>query len=129
MSETVVKERFVTYKEFQDDDIVLSLRELTEQKHEVKRELEDVEHKHNALTKRINKKKEEILFKTDFKSKGITNQTGRTSYANNKVSAEQLQLDLLQKEVDAKRIEYSEVSDDLSNYKLMIQLEISRRGM
>jgi hypothetical protein len=129
MEGTLVKERFVTYKEFKDDDIVLSLRELTEQKYDVKSELEDAERRYNALTKRINKKKEEILFKTDFKSKGITNQQGRTSYANNKVNAEQLQLDLLKKEVDEKRLEYSEVSEDLSNYKLMINLEISRRGM
>lgn len=129
MDGTLVKERFVTYKEFKDDDIVLSLRELTEQKYDVKSELEDAERRYNALTKRINKKKEEILFKTDFKSKGITNQQGRTSYANNKVNAEQLQLDLLKKEVDEKRLEYSGVSEDLSNYKLLINLEISRRGM
>jgi hypothetical protein len=131
MDGTLVKERFVTYKEFGDDDIVLSLRELTEQKYDVKDQLNMAEHDLINEEMGLKAKRQALLLVTDFKSKNITNQAGRDAYVEkqNIVKEYKEGIEVLKKRVEQFKGEYELICDTLSNYRLLIRLEISRREM
>lgn len=128
-NELTGKPIFRNYKEFGDSDIVLTLRCLTEQKSLIKLEVQESERKLNLLHQELKDKKQELLLNTDFKAEGITNQAGREAFISKDIDVIILQ-NLIQeqeKNVQYSRNKYDMITDEQSNYKLLIRLEISRR--
>lgn len=128
-NELTGKPVFRNYKEFGDKDIVLTLRCLTEQKALIKLDVQQAERKLNLLHQDLKDKKQELLLNTDFKAEGITNQAGRDAFISKDKEVVNLQnlIKEQEKNVEYSRNKYDMITDELSNYKLLIRLEISRR--
>ena len=119
---------FRNYKEFGDKDIVLTLRCLTEQKALIKLDVQEAERKLNCLHTDLKDKKQELLLNTDFKAEGITNQAGREAFMSKDKEVVNLQnlIKEQEKNVEYSRNKYDMITDEQSNYKLLIRLETSR---
>lgn len=134
---------FRNYKEFGDKDIVLTLRCLTEQKSLIKLDVQEAENNLSILredlkgiTQSLKDKKEDLLLNTDFEALNITNQPKRNAYVNKHEDVKKIEKEIkdykmniteAQKNVQYSQNRYDMITEEQSNYKLLIRLEISRR--
>ena len=131
------------YTEFGDESIVNSLRGLTIGKYNAKLSLQQAEETHDLAKETLKLKQsdlksiqEQIRLDTDFKAQGITNKEGREAYISKQenvkkavevVNESEKIVKKSRKDMQFYENEYNLISDELSNYRLFIRLEISRR--
>lgn len=121
----------VDYEIFGDKKVVNSLNEITTRKIGAKSELNKFERELLKEQKGLKAKREALLLCVDFREKGITNQAGRNAYVEKQQIIKEFKenIDELKNYVDSLRLDYEAACDELSNYRLLIRLEISRRGL
>lgn len=121
----------VNYESFGDKKVVNSLSEITTRKIGAKNELNKFERELLKEQKGLKAKREALLLCVDFKEKGITNQAGRNAYVEKQQIIKEFKenIDELKNYVGSLRLDYESACDELSNYRLLIRLEISRRGL
>jgi CRISPR/Cas system-associated protein Cas5 (RAMP superfamily) len=121
---------YVNYTKFTDKETVVSLRNLTEQKYNIKHDLKKFEAQLKTEKELLNLDKQDLLLKTDFEAKGITNQKKRDAYVNKdpEIQKREKKIKIKQVEVDAQRVDYEIACDELENYRLLIRLEIAARN-
>ena len=119
------------YMIFGDKEIVHGLNDLMCVKYDVKCRLGKKEAQLKTQKDLLNIDKQDLLLNTDFKSKGITNQAGRNAYVdkNSAIMERKEKIEKKQADVDKLRMDYEWACDELENYRLLIKLEISRRGL
>lgn len=142
-NELTGKKVFRNYNEFGDSDIALTLRCLTEQKSLIKLDVQQAEDNLSLLredlkkvTQNLKDKKEDLLLNTDFEALKITNQPKRNAYVNKHEDVKKIEKEITdyethikeaQKNVQYSQNRYDMITEEQSNYKLLIRLEISRR--
>lgn len=117
------------YDVFKDVDMVRSLEVLRFNKFKANQTVLKSDKRIKKEKMNLDIKKGELRIKTDFKAEGITNDKGRESYINKVLKEDIDHLELLEEENRWFKIGLNDALDELTDYRLLIRLEISRREM